>query len=171
MQNFSFEKASFEDLESIWEIILYAKEVRKKQGSTQWQDGYPKKETILTDIENSFGYVVKNSSEILAYIAIIFEEEEAYVNIKEGTWLNQDPYLVVHRMAVSENAKGLGLGKLMLKKAEEIALQKKYFNIKIDTNFDNFAMLKILNDLGYVFCGKVYFRGQERRAFQKILQK
>lgn len=75
MQNFSFEKASFEDLESIWEIVLYAKEVRKKQGSTQWQDGYPKKETILTDIEKSFGYVVKNSSEILAYIAIIFEEE------------------------------------------------------------------------------------------------
>lgn len=169
MQNFSFEKASFEDLESIWEIVLYAKEVRKKQGSTQWQDGYPKKETILTDIENSFGYVVKNSSEILAYIAIISEEEEAYASIKEGVWLNQAPYLVIHRMAVSENGKGLGLGKLMLKKAEEIACQKKYFNIKIDTNFDNFAMLKILDDLEYVFCGKVYFRGQERRAFQKVL--
>lgn len=78
----------------------------------------------MTDIENSFGYVVKKSSEILAYIAIIFQEEEAYVNIKEGTWLNQDSYLVVHRMAVSKNAKGLILGKLMLKKAEEIALQK-----------------------------------------------
>ena len=41
---------------------------------------------------------------------------------------------------------------------------------KLDTNFDNAPMLKILDKLGYTYCGEVFFRGSARKAFEKILQ-
>ena len=54
---------------------------------------------------------------------------------------------------------------------EEFAIKYKVYSIKVDTNFDNKPMLHIFNKLGYTYCGKVYFRGQERRAFEKVLDK
>ena len=40
---------------------------------------------------------------------------------------------------------------------------------KVDTNFDNVAMLHILKKLGYTYCGEVYLAGGERKAFEKLL--
>ncbi|WP_409450858.1 hypothetical protein [Epilithonimonas sp.] len=40
---------------------------------------------------------------------------------------------------------------------------------KVDTNFDNAAMLQILKKLGYTYCGEVYLAGSERKAFEKLL--
>ena len=54
---------------------------------------------------------------------------------------------------------------------EEIAIQHNIFSIKVDTNFDNIAMLKIFESLGYVYCGEVTFRGGVRKAFEKVLSK
>ncbi|MFJ1442200.1 hypothetical protein ACILFQ_09880 [Capnocytophaga canimorsus] len=42
-------------------------------------------------------------------------------------------------------------------------------SIKIDTNFDNYAMLKVLEKAKYTYCGTVYFRGTPRMAFEKLL--
>ncbi len=39
----------------------------------------------------------------------------------------------------------------------------------MDTNFDNTPMLRILEKLGYTYCGEVYFRGSARRAYEKVL--
>ncbi|MFT4092143.1 MAG: hypothetical protein QM640_00795 [Niabella sp.] len=41
----------------------------------------------------------------------------------------------------------------------------------VDTNFDNAPMLHILNKLGYIYCGEVFFRGAARKAFEKVLEK
>ena len=40
---------------------------------------------------------------------------------------------------------------------------------KVDTNFDNAAMLHILKKLVYTYCGEVYLAGGERKAFEKLL--
>lgn len=40
---------------------------------------------------------------------------------------------------------------------------------KVDTNFDNAAMLHLLKKLGYTYCGEVYLAGGERKAFEKLL--
>lgn len=163
-----FRKATENDVLKIWEIILYAKELRKGQGSEQWQDGYPNEQTIKNDIAKNYGYVVENQGDILGYFALIFEEEPAYTAI-EGKWLSEQNYAVVHRVAVSPKAKGLKLGTQILQKVEELCIENQVFNIRVDTNFDNVAMLSIFEKLGYKYCGEVYFRGSSRKAFEKLL--
>lgn len=162
-------KATLNDFHSIWNIILYAKETRKTEGSTQWQDGYPNENTIKQDIINHNAYIIKKYNDILAYVAIIFDKEKAYENI-EGNWISNYNYTTVHRMAISENAKGLGLGTIIMKEVEDISKNNNIFSIRIDTNYDNKPMLRIIEKLNYTFCGYVYYRNSQRMAFEKVLK-
>ena len=164
----TLQKAKYSQINEIWEIIQFAILSRKKDGSKQWQDGYPNLDTIKNDIDNQWAYVLIENEQIMAYAAIIFEREPAYEKI-DGEWLNSDAYIVLHRIAVSKQAKGRGIATKLLALAENLASTNNVHNIKIDTNFDNLPMLHIIKKLGYEYCGEVYFRGDARKAFQKIL--
>lgn len=169
MPNLSLSKAEEKDFDLIWQIILYAKEIRKADGSTQWQNGYPFRETILEDIRQGNAYVVRDESEVLGYVAVIFGKEEAYENIN-GKWLSDADYCAVHRLAVSKAMKGKGLATKMFQEVENIARENGVLSIKIDTIFDNIPMLKILEKLEYVYCGEVYQNNEPRKAFEKLLK-
>lgn len=161
-------KASLEDLDAIWEILQDAIAQRKKDGSTQWQDGYPNPASIREDINNGFGYVLVEEDRIIAYAAIIFGIEPAYEAI-QGKWLSNNPYVVVHRVATAEHFKGKGIATQLFLLIEALSIQNKVFSIKVDTNFDNKPMLRILEKLNYTYCGEVFFRGSSRKAFEKLL--
>lgn len=168
-QQFLLRKASVADQEIIWKILQQAIQRRKEEGSNQWQDGYPNPTSIENDIEKDYGYVMESENEILGYAAVIFELEPAYENI-EGDWLSDEDYVVIHRVAVSEEYIGLGIATKIFQEIEKIAISNNTFSIKVDTNFDNIPLLKILNKLNYTYCGEVYFRGSARQAFQKMLK-
>lgn len=163
-----FRQANASDLNKIWQIIQFAIASRKADGSKQWQNGYPNIQSIRTDINNSYAYVLTNENGILAYAAIIFDIEPAYEKI-EGSWLSDQSYVVVHRIAVSEKGKGQGFVKILMQKIEQLAIENETFSIRIDTNYDNPAMLRILDQAGYQYCGEVYFNGDARKAFEKVL--
>ena len=78
-------------------------------------------------------------------------------------------YVVVHRVATSDSVKGRGLATELFKKIEELAKENNVFSIKVDTNFDNVPMLKIVDRLNYTYCGEVEFSGSPRRAYEKVL--
>jgi len=163
-------KATFSEKQQIWTILQQAIERRRKDGSSQWQDGYPNENSILQDIEKEYGYVLVLNDEIVAYAAIIFDIEPAYTAI-EGKWLTNDDYVVVHRVAVSNDYIGKGIATQLFLMIEELAIKNNIFSIKVDTNFDNIPMLKIVEKLGYQYCGEVYFRGSARKAFEKVVHK
>ncbi|RYJ40763.1 N-acetyltransferase GCN5 [Flavobacterium anhuiense] len=167
-EKLSLRKANLSEIPQIWEILQDAIEQRRLDGSTQWQDGYPNELSIKSDIENDYGYVFTEDESILAYAAIIFDKEPAYENI-EGKWLTDGDYTVVHRVAVSKLAKGKGIATKLFENIEGLSVENKIYSIKVDTNFDNTPMLKILDRLKYTYCGEVYFRGSARKAFEKRL--
>ncbi|MCQ4034912.1 GNAT family N-acetyltransferase [Kaistella montana] len=167
-ENYSLRKATTADQQDIWKILQQAIERRKQDGSSQWQNGYPNLETVQSDIENNYGYLLEIDGKIAAYAAIIFDIEPAYEEI-EGNWLSNEPYVVIHRVAVSNEFAGKGVATHFFEEIEKIAKAQQVFSIKVDTNFDNISMLKILEKLGYTYCGEVYFRGSARKAFEKII--
>jgi GNAT superfamily N-acetyltransferase len=168
--NYSFRKATASEIPAIWEILKQAIARRKKDGSDQWQDGYPNPEVVRKDIEADHGFVLTERDTIIGYTAILINDEPEYAKIK-GEWLSNTDFVVFHRVALSEGYLGKGLAKKMLEYIEEFALNNNIFSVKADTNFDNIAMLKIFEKSGYKYCGKVYFRGGERKAFEKVLNK
>ncbi len=162
-------KANLSEIPAIWEILQQAIEQRRQDGSQQWQDGYPNPDTVENDINHGFGYVLIENETIIAYAAIIFEVEPAYTDI-QGTWLTNGDYVVIHRVATSNAVKGKGIATELFRMIEDVAIENNVFSIKVDTNYDNVPMLKILDRLEYTYCGEVFFRGSARRAYEKVLK-
>ncbi len=163
-----FRQATQNDQTQIWEILEKAILRRKNDGSNQWQDGYPNPTVIANDLNKKAGYVLTSNETIVGYCAVLINDEPEYKNIV-GNWVTNSDFIVFHRLAVSEDHLGKGLAKVIINHIHEIALSKNITSVKADTNFDNLAMLKIFESLGYVYCGQVYFRGSPRKAFEKVL--
>ena len=168
-----FRKAAVTDIDPVWRIILQAKEQMRLLGSRQWQDGYPAPGHISADIGRNRGYVlckpgVESPLSVIAYGAVVFDGEPAYDAI-DGQWLTDEPYVLVHRIAVADGERGRGVAAEFLHRVETLAQERSVKAFRIDTNFDNQTMLRLLERTGFTYCGKVVYRSGERLAYEKRL--
>jgi RimJ/RimL family protein N-acetyltransferase len=170
MTDYHFRKAKISEIPQIWDILRMAIIRRKEEGSDQWQDGYPNPEVVQKDIEKEAGFVLTEGETIVGYCAVLINDEPEYAKI-EGKWLTNDDFVVFHRVAISEKYLGKGCAPKMINCIEDFAIKNNIYSVKADTNFDNIAMMKVFEKLGYTFCGNVYFRGGQRKAYEKVLQK
>ena len=168
MENLQFRKAIASDLPFIWDILKQAISRRKKDGSNQWQDGYPNPSVIEGDIAKGCGFVLLKEKTIVGYTALLINDEPEYARL-EGEWLSNEDFVVFHRVAISQEHLGTGFAKKLFLHIENFARQHRINSVKADTNFDNPAMLALFDKLGYQYCGQVYFRGSPRRAYEKLL--
>lgn len=156
------------DIPRIMDIIKQAQAYFKEQNIDQWQNGYPNEEVINNDIEKEQSYIMIKDNEILATTVISFQKELSYKNIVNGKWLTNEDYGVIHRIAVDNNYKGLGISNKIIKCAEEICLEKGIHSIKVDTHEKNISMQNLLKKNGFKYCGIIYLAdGAERIAFEK----
>ncbi|WP_374331209.1 hypothetical protein [Soonwooa sp.] len=73
----NFRKATYRDVDEIRDILQFAIQSRKNDGSEQWQNGYPNQDSIAEDLETGSAYVIEDEHGILAYGAAIFDVEPA----------------------------------------------------------------------------------------------
>ncbi len=165
-----FRRAINEDVFDIMNIINQAQVYFKEQGIDQWQNNYPNIETINSDIENEYGYVLSKDNKIVATAAISFDGESTYDSIYDGEWLSSDDYAVIHRVAVDNTYKGLGLSSKIIRYVEKLCLDKEINSIRIDTHEENISMQRSLKKNGFKYCGVIFLEdGSKRIAFEKIL--
>ena len=98
----------------------------------------------------------------------MFDGEPAYAGI-EGRWLTDGAYVVLHRLAVAGGMQGRGLATAFLRRVGELARRRGVCAFRVDTNFDNRRMPRLLEKEGFRFCGTVRYAGGERLAFEKRL--
>ena len=163
-----FRKAITADAESIWQILQDAIQRRKADGSNQWQDGYPNPAVVNADIEKEAGYVLLEENKIIGYVSIMINDEPEYARL-QGEWLTNGDFVLFHRVAIAASHLGKGLAQELFYRIEDFAKENGIQSIKADTNFDNYAMLRIFEKLGYKYCGQVTFRGSPRKAFEKVI--
>lgn len=154
------------DLSAIMTIIHQAKSRMNALGIDQWQDGYPNEESLLTDIQAKQGYVFIEKNVVVAYAAIVFTDDPYYKNI-DGEWLTNDPYVVVHRIAVHDNYTHQGIATHILQTAEKKAAQRGVSSFRIDTHHDNRLMRNMIRKFGFTLCGIVEVRDGKRLAYEK----
>ena len=192
-----FRRAAAADIPRIMRIIARAQAQMRAAGSLQWQDGYPAESDIARDIGRGDGYVLSlpaadpaagsagsalpdrdslpdmlpggfAAGEAVAYGAAVFDGEPAYAGI-EGRWLTDGAYVVLHRLAVAGGMQGRGLATAFLRRVGELARRRGGCAFRVDTNFDNRRMLRLLEKEDFRFCGTVRYAGGERLAFEKRL--
>lgn len=156
-------KAIESDLLEIKSIIDKARELMKSSGNiNQWVDGYPSIDVLLSDIRSGNAYLLLRENKAVAYFAMIDGPEPTYNLITKGSWLNDDSYGVLHRVASNGEAKGV-FKEILLYASEH------YSNIRIDTHHDNKIMQRLLEKNGFVYCGIIFLAdGSLRLAYQRI---
>ena len=156
-------KSNPEDINQIMNCIDTARQLMRDSGnSTQWTNGYPSKALILQSIEKGVNFLILENDEIVAAFDFIIGDDPTYKMIENGTWLNDEKYGVIHRLASSGKARGVA----------QFCFEwcfSQFPNIRIDTHESNIPMQKVLEKLGYQKCGIIYIAdGTARWAFHKV---
>lgn len=151
------------DLPDLLALFDAARRFMAQNGNPhQWGSRFPTKEMLEADISARRSYICEDEGRLAAAFCFTTEGEPTYRVIREGAWLDDAPYGVVHRIAAAEHGRG----------AAAFCLEwclARCGNIRIDTHRDNQPMQRLLARLGYTFCGLIDLengRG-ERLAYQK----
>ena len=171
-KNLHFRPGLAADADDIMALVAEAQAWFASQGIDQWQDGYPTRELILSDILGKQNYIIEYNGVAVATAVISFAGEPTYAVIKGKGWLNENPYAVVHRIAVADECRRKGIAKEILYFTEELCAEQGVADIRIDTHCDNRAMRSLLKKMGYAHCGRITLTsGAFREAYQKELKK
>ena len=153
------------DLDAILSVYADARRFMKEAGNPdQWGNGYPPCEVVEADLGAGHLYLCREGETILGVFCYFEGVEPVYEAMTEGTWQNDAPYGVIHRIAVSEAGRGRGVARFCFDHAFD-----RCHNLKIDTHRDNLPMQRALAKAGFAYCGVVHYpeRGGERLAYQK----
>ena len=155
-------KAESEQLDEILEIYSSARRFMRENGNMeQWNGNYPSREILEQDIKREKLYLCVEGEELLGVFYYAEEKDPTYAEIFEGAWLNDRPYGVMHRVAVS--ARGRGVASFCFSHCFE-----KCKNLKIDTHKDNIPMQRALEHNGFERCGIIHLaNGDPRIAYQR----
>lgn len=164
-----FRRANEQDILEILAIIKQAQSYFKKQGIDQWQGDYPNAGTIREDIAKEYAYVLLKDNHVAATVAVSFDGEETYDNIYGGEWLSNQPYAVIHHLAVNEELKGSGLSTIVMEHIFELCRQKGIHSIKVDTHEENKPMRRLLEKNLFSYCGIIHVSDGERVAYEKLI--
>ena len=168
MAKYELTLAQMEDFRRCMDILNDGREFQRAQGFVQWADGYPDEGSVLGDLQNGLGYVVKVDGAIAAYMYIGIDGDPAYPEIK-GAWNYDEPYAVVHRIAIGSEFRGQGLGSITFRLVEDFCRSKGFYLLRIDTDEKNKRMQHVLEKNGFVYCGTVIQGGGDRMAYEKKL--
>ena len=155
--------ATISDLPRILEIYEDARAFMRQNGNpNQWFDTHPAEAILLDDIPRQQLYVCALDGAIVAVFAYIQGTDPTYLEIDGDGWLNDEPYGVIHRIAIAHRGQGL------IARVFDWALEQCP-NLRIDTHVDNQPMRKALEKYGFQYCGIIHiFNGDERIAFHKM---
>ena len=157
---FEIRKASKDDFETVMSVYRIAQDYMIRSGNpTQWGHFYPEGELIESDIAEGICRVICDGTMIRGVFALIENGEPLYRRIEGGVWLNDEPYLTIHRIASDGQAHGI-----VRCAADHCKAMAN--NIRIDTHEDNRTMQKQLEKCGFVKCGTIYLaNGSPRIAY------
>ncbi len=158
-------KAIKSDLESLDSLSVKTIKSMNAQGIPQWNLTYPRKKHFENDILMDTLYVATHQHQVVAVMALMDENEEAYKIIN---W-QRDNAMVVHRILVDPDFQQCGFGRELLMFAIRTTAQRHKDSLKIDTLPTNYKMQKLLHSLNFKYQG--YLTNINRDAFELVLDK
>lgn len=156
-------KAEMADLKQIIDITVEQRTYLKEAGIPQWQGAYPNEETYTNDINLNRLYVLKEDEEVMGFFALVYPDHN-YDYIEDGKWLDDSPYIAVHRMGVANKHKGKGYSSFMFD-----WIKSQYNHVRVDTHLVNKVMNSSLKRNGFIYTGVVYMEDKTaRNAYEWI---
>jgi ribosomal protein S18 acetylase RimI-like enzyme len=168
-------RAQENDLAEIMAVIGQAREFLRGLGIDQWQNGYPEPSVLEEDIRRGECHLAIDRGVAAGFFVLSCKPEISYGHIEGGNWLTSDePYAVLHRMAVSSQARGQGVASAMMFHALGLSTSGKMISLRADTHRGNVPMQHLLEKSGFIRCGVIdlgpHYPGDSLRlAYERVL--
>lgn len=156
-------KALPADLDVLMDIFEVARRFMQATGNpNQWINGYPGRELMEREVEAGHCFVcIDDRQEIIGTFCFILGEDPTYAYIEDGSWPDQEPYGVIHRLASRGTCPGVAEACVRWCAGQGV-------HLRADTHADNRVMQHILKKQGFVRCGIIYVaNGTPRIAYQR----
>lgn len=121
-------------------------------GNQQWDESYPNVAVFESDIELGQLWVAEIDGAVAGMAAVTTDQEPEYAQVG---WNVDETAVVVHRLAVDPEFRGAGVAAALMRKAEEIAVERGISVLRVDTNTQNKATQRLLPKLGYELAGEI----------------
>ncbi|PRP75981.1 N-acetyltransferase [Planoprotostelium fungivorum] len=160
-----------EDIPAVMVLVRSVVPLMNASGNFQWTETYPSEERFREDASHGHLWVSTEDEVILGCASIIPRAFEP--DYKDANWDISQPYVVVHRLAVSPAARGKGIAAALLTQAEVVARTEGLEYVRMDTNTQNKATQQLFPKLGYRFTGEIGLRhrpGLRFVCFEKKIQ-
>jgi ribosomal protein S18 acetylase RimI-like enzyme len=144
--------ATQEDISGLMELLQQVVPLMRAAGNLQWDASYPNAAVFDRDIALGQLWVAEIDGSLAAVAAVMTDQEPEYAQVG---WDIEESAVVVHRLAVNPQFRGAGLAAALMKKAEEVALQREISVLRVDTNTQNEATQRLFPKLGYGLAGEI----------------
>ena len=104
---------------------------------------------------------------MLGYLCLDFDGEPAYAGITGGSWLCDEPYAVLRRLALNARGRGRGLTRVLFDLAAERSRERGITYLRLNTGLQNSRMQHILEKNGSTRRGIIVFKSSQKYAYDK----
>ena len=163
-------KGNTSDIKNIMNVYRSCIKGMIKIGINQWDESYPNKEVISSDIKASTYYIAENDGEVIAGLNLDNIQDSKYLDINWEDISNS--FLVVHRLAVKEEFWNQKIGKELMIFVESLVLKKNLKSIRLDTYSGNPNAIIFYKRLGYKEMGTIKLKPNKNKycCFEKIIR-
>ena len=143
----------------VWALMDRCKRVLEAQAVFQWDDVYPTRETVETDVRRGALYVLEEENgRCVACVALDETQSPEYASL---AWTSAEPALVVHRLCVDPDAQGRGHAHRLMEFAESYAAERGYASVRLDAYTGNPRSVALYRRRGYREVGQIHFPRRE----------
>jgi ribosomal protein S18 acetylase RimI-like enzyme len=144
--------ATQDDLPALMALVRRVVPLMLAAGNRQWDEGYPNEPVFERDIALEQLWVAETENGIAGVAALTMDQEPEYA---QANWDMSAKALVVHRLAVDPAFRGAGVASALMQKAEEVAVEREFAVVRVDTNTENAATQRLFPKLGYRLAGEI----------------
>ena len=148
-------------------LIRSAIQEMERNNIHQWDEIYPDKDIILSDINAGNLYAAIENRSIVGIVTLNEEQPSAYGAISWSSKIRRP--LVVHRLCVEPDFQRRGVAKYLMRYAEKYGLENNYGSIRLDAFIDNRMAVGLYDSLDYERKGIVRFRKGRFYCYEKLL--
>jgi ribosomal protein S18 acetylase RimI-like enzyme len=146
-------------VDPVWDLMARCKHALEAQAIFQWDELYPTRELIETDVHRGVLFVLEDDDgHCLASVVLDDRQAEEYTSL---AWMGQEPALVVHRLCVDPAAQGRGHAHRLMEFAELHAARSGYASIRLDAYTGNPRSVALYRRRGYRTVGQIHFPRRE----------
>lgn len=154
-------KTTPDDLPAVMDIFSGARRYMAAHGNPHQWVNRPTEDDVRHDMAGGHSYVCTEGDCIVGTFAYLPGPDPTYRTVYGGSWPDDEPYGVIHRIAGTPGHRGVF----------DAALRWAFAHcsrLRIDTHADNLIMQRLLLDRGFCHCGTILLKdGSPRLAYFK----